>query len=79
MSGDDYNGRFRAGVTKLSQSFKSIDTRKPHVEQDASIRAFTESLQTVFTGLDGIGDKAFVFHNSAKRVANAALIVNNEN
>jgi hypothetical protein len=64
---------------KLFQRLEAIDAGQPHVEQDAAVGAAAERFQTFFSGGDGIGDEALVFHHGAQRVANAALVVNYEN
>src|SRR6185437_5592112 len=78
VTGDDHDSGVGTRFAKLFQSFETVDAGQPDVEQDAAIRAAAKRFQTLFTGGDGIGSEAFVFHHRAQRVANAALVVNNK-
>ena len=46
------------------------------IEQDAAVGSSDNCFQTLLSGRDCIGSKAFVTQDGAQRFANAALVVN---
>ena len=79
VTGNHHDRRLRAALAQACEGLKAVDAGQPHVEQHAAVSPSLDGLEALLARRHGFRREPFIFEHRPQRLADAALVVNNQN